>query len=568
MSLPGRLQLEEADASDAAAEATPQWLSAVRLAHDRVSGAKVAVERFARALDAEERRRFVESAERLAAFSHPGLPVLHGYGFDARTPFLVREHVPGISLRQRLDEGRLSLEELASVFGPVAETLAALHAEGIFHGGLRPELVILREGGPPALLGTAQITVLAADQAPAYLAPAYLAPEQAIGSTRVGAPADVWALGVMIHEALSGASVFQFEELPSARELLLLVCRAEPVSLRARVRGLPAALCEQLDDAVRRAPGERPSAVRLVEALRDATLEPSSLELLDGAPAADAVAALRFAAPEAGVKEVRALRAALGEELLLSLERALAFDEDDEGATVVDLRAAQAGAEVAEEGPRGSELERGYVDLRARRDARAPSKARRRAAGTLLALGLVLTGGVLAWRDARAPSERATERDTTDVAGSGHSVSSRAGLAARGANVEAEGTRAPTPAAGSSRLAAEPAAARASTSDGLGLGSMSAPPRGVEAAPGDVGGPAPFERAAGERTPHGAASADQALLEPASLAGPRVERLHRRAVLSTGAVLSVEQFPAALDPSSGAGADLVEWESGEASELR
>jgi hypothetical protein len=161
-------------------------------------------------------RRFEREAELLGRLEHENVVSLHDIGVDAADgPYLVLEYVRGITLRQELERhGVRPIERLLAVVRQVARGLAHAHALGIVHRDLKPENVMLAEHADGALLvklldfGVAGLRDDDAERLTlsdaALGTAAYMAPEQARGDRTLDARTDVFALGVITYEALSG----------------------------------------------------------------------------------------------------------------------------------------------------------------------------------------------------------------------------------------------------------------------------------------------------------------------------------------------------------------------------
>ncbi|MEM9860595.1 MAG: serine/threonine-protein kinase [Myxococcota bacterium] len=167
--------------------------------------------------DASEktRQRFQREYEILEAIDHPGIVQIYGYGYDSdgKTPWLAMEKLEGETLRQRVKrKGPMSAANVSVILMKVAKALEAAHAKGVVHRDLKPDHVFLLEDGGVRLIDfglslmrdskklTATGTVIGT--------PRYMAPEQIASAHNSGAPADVYALGVVIYEALVGDSPF------------------------------------------------------------------------------------------------------------------------------------------------------------------------------------------------------------------------------------------------------------------------------------------------------------------------------------------------------------------------
>src|SRR5262249_25822627 len=146
-----------------------------------------------------------------AAVRHPHVVQVYEFGEAGGHPFLALEYLPGGTLTSRL-ASPLPLQVTTGLFGPVARGVAAAHEHGIGHPHLKTRNCRFEEKGEPKVgdFGLAKRVAndLTATQA-VMGTPAYMAPEQAAGRARfVGPQADVWPLGVILDECVSGARPF------------------------------------------------------------------------------------------------------------------------------------------------------------------------------------------------------------------------------------------------------------------------------------------------------------------------------------------------------------------------
>src|SRR5262245_678920 len=154
--------------------------------------------------------RFAREAEALRRLAHPRVVRFldHGEGGDA--PYIVTELVEGRDLAACLAERRLSLAEIVEVFGQVCDGVAAAHAAGIVHRDLKPANILVGPTGVKvADFGLAQLGVDVSIPTLTRTNVAmgtfhYLAPEQCKDARTVDHRADVWALGVILYEMLTG----------------------------------------------------------------------------------------------------------------------------------------------------------------------------------------------------------------------------------------------------------------------------------------------------------------------------------------------------------------------------
>ena len=178
----------------------------VRRALDRVSGRTFAVKLFHAGASAHDRRRQQREMRALAALHHPGLVALHDGGVEDGRPFIVTDLVEGPTLAERLDVGPLDPDEVLRIGARLADALAHVHGAGIVHRDLKPANVLLGADGPRlADFGIARALDGTAVTGTGYVVgtAAYLAPEQVRGEW-VGPEADVYALGLVLLESLTG----------------------------------------------------------------------------------------------------------------------------------------------------------------------------------------------------------------------------------------------------------------------------------------------------------------------------------------------------------------------------
>ena len=202
-------------------------MGTVYRAHDRVTGEPVAVKFVTHAAGLE---RFEREAKLLAALEHPRVVryVAHGK-LDEGAPYLVMEWLEGEDLEARLARGALTLEDAQVVASAAADVLAATHRRGIVHRDIKPSNLFLvggkidalkvldfgiarGGGGHAALTGTGMLLGT----------PAYMAPEQARGEANLDARVDVFALGCVLFECLSGKPPFSGEHAVAVLAKVLL----------------------------------------------------------------------------------------------------------------------------------------------------------------------------------------------------------------------------------------------------------------------------------------------------------------------------------------------------------
>jgi WD40 repeat protein len=192
--------------------------------------------------DSQERARFRLEAAAVARLRHPHIVPIHDVGAHDGRPFLSLEYVSGGSLKDRLQRGPLERPEAARLVEKLGRAVQHAHDNGIVHRDLKPANVLLTAEGEPKVTDFGLAKKLDADdglsQTGAILGtPFYMAPEQAAGKVRAVGPAtDVWALGVILYECLTGQVPFKGT---TSYETVQQVLTAEPPPPRRLAPGVP-----------------------------------------------------------------------------------------------------------------------------------------------------------------------------------------------------------------------------------------------------------------------------------------------------------------------------------------
>jgi hypothetical protein len=181
-----------------------------------------------------DRRRFRAEAEAVAHLQHPHLVQIFEVGEHGGRPFYSLEFCPGGSLERKLAGTPLPPREAASLVESLARAMHAAHRAGFVHRDLKPANILLTADGTPKVtdFGLARrLDAPGSTRSGAVLGtPSYMAPEQAAGqSSRVGPAADVYALGAILYECLTGRPPFK---ATTALETLRQVLSDEPASVR------------------------------------------------------------------------------------------------------------------------------------------------------------------------------------------------------------------------------------------------------------------------------------------------------------------------------------------------
>jgi len=238
----------------------------------RQEGNVLALRVFDRKLTAEQTfaAQFEEVVSALAACRHPGLLPILAHGVHDGWAYLARPYVVGDNLRRRLGTP-LHLAEALRLLRPVAAALDHAHAAGIVHGDLKPGNILLPASGQVVVTDAGIVgllpranTLLSAATGRYYGTPEYLAPEQAHGMALDGR-ADIYALGVILYEALTGHPPFGGA---TPRLIVAQHISALPPAFADQLPGLGAAVEPLIMQALAKDPARRlPTAGALIAAL-------------------------------------------------------------------------------------------------------------------------------------------------------------------------------------------------------------------------------------------------------------------------------------------------------------
>ncbi len=202
-------------------------------------GRSVAVKRLLQGASArpEDVARFRAEAEAAGRLEHPNIVTIHDVGMIRGQPYLMMQLVEGTSLAKRLVDGPLPPGEAAALLAPVCRAIQHAHDRGVLHRDLKPSNILIDAGGRPLVVdfGLAKRIDLGADadltETGAILGtPSYMAPEQAASRRgAVGPPSDVYGLGAILYQMLTGRPPFQ---AASPYDTIRLVLEQDPVPPR------------------------------------------------------------------------------------------------------------------------------------------------------------------------------------------------------------------------------------------------------------------------------------------------------------------------------------------------
>jgi serine/threonine protein kinase/Tol biopolymer transport system component len=218
----------------------------IYLAHDAQLSRKIALKLISREFATDPRRvlRFEQEARAASALSHPNVCVIHEIGItDNGRHFIAMEYIQGITLRDQLARGALKPLEALQVAIQVGAALASAHAVGIVHRDIKPENIMLRPDGYVKVVdfGLAKLTEILPQQqrldeadTKVWTEPRtlmgtvkYMSPEQ-LREGSVDEQTDIWSLGIVLYEMLTGVTPF---EARSRNDSIVLILGSRPTEL-------------------------------------------------------------------------------------------------------------------------------------------------------------------------------------------------------------------------------------------------------------------------------------------------------------------------------------------------
>jgi hypothetical protein len=225
--------------------------------------------------DADLQRSLHREAAAVARLNHPNIVAVHDAALSTEAPYIVMEYVEGPTLADLIAAGPLAPDNAVHVVRQICEALYFAHGHAVVHRDIKTTNILVAENGVAKLtdFGIARVAGNDATQTGVMLGtPAYMAPEQVRGLA-AGPRSDLFALGVVLYEAVTGVNPFQRDDVAS---VLYEIVHRDPVPARQRNARVSPALDTVIRRAMSKEPEQRyPTALALGEALAQALEQPA-----------------------------------------------------------------------------------------------------------------------------------------------------------------------------------------------------------------------------------------------------------------------------------------------------
>ena len=207
---------------------------------------------------AEWKERFLREAQAVAALAHSNICTVYEINESEDQAFIAMEYIEGHSLAEKIEKGSLELEEAVSIALRVVEGLKHAHKKGIVHRDIKPANIMVAEDGQVKIMdfglaklaGKTRLTKTATIMGTV----AYMSPEQARGDSAVDYRTDVWSLGVLLYEMLTGALPFDAE---TDTGVIYKIVHEGPEPISSLRSDIPSALQDAIQKMLQKNPQNR-----------------------------------------------------------------------------------------------------------------------------------------------------------------------------------------------------------------------------------------------------------------------------------------------------------------------
>jgi serine/threonine protein kinase len=209
--------------------------------------------------DPQFRARFEREAKTIAMLEHPAIVPVYDFGEEEGQPYIVMRYMSGGSMTERINKGPMQLDEIVKTISRLAPALDAAHAKGIIHRDLKPGNVLYDQYGNAFLsdFGIARLTqssTVTLTGGAILGTPAYMSPEQVSGGGTIDGRSDIYAMGVILYQMLTGKTPYQADT--AAKLMMMHILEPVPRVLDEK-DDLPAEFDAVIEKAMAKSPDER-----------------------------------------------------------------------------------------------------------------------------------------------------------------------------------------------------------------------------------------------------------------------------------------------------------------------
>lgn len=218
----------------------------------------------------EFEKRFYREASSAGRLNHPNIVTIHDVGNTDNIAYMAMEFLEGEELRDILDaEGMLSLDRIVEITAQVADGLAFAHEHGVVHRDIKPSNIMILKNGVAKITDFGIALIPSASRTIAGMvlgSPKYMSPEQVVGQDLDGR-SDIFSLGVVLYEMLTGKSPFSGENIST---IMYRILNEMPIAPKTIIPELPEAFDYIVARALAKHPDERyENATKMAEDLRN-----------------------------------------------------------------------------------------------------------------------------------------------------------------------------------------------------------------------------------------------------------------------------------------------------------
>ncbi len=207
--------------------------------------------------DDEAKERFIQEAKTAAALNHPNITVIHEIDEDEGRTFIAMEFIGGKSLKDKIKSGLLNMDDAVSIASQVSSGLQEAYEKGIVHRDIKPANIMMTEKGQAKIVdfGIAKLVgqVRLTRTGTTIGTVAYMSPEQAKGDS-VDHRSDIWSLGVVLYEMLTGELPFKGNR---EQTMIYSILNADPVTPQTYRKDISIRVLDVLEKALQKNPADR-----------------------------------------------------------------------------------------------------------------------------------------------------------------------------------------------------------------------------------------------------------------------------------------------------------------------